>query len=263
MVRRYMNLWISFFNNSLTRDMEYKANLIGGIIVDVIFYSVQYFFFSIIYSYVDTLGSFTREDIMVFLIITFISDTIYMFLFSGNLFPLNRLVVQGDLDFVLLKPINSQFLVSFRYVKSYALFSLVILILMLVRQCSIHTNDIGMWNYVIFSISFLCGVAIWYSIDFLIACLTFWFKNFTVGGWMSHELLKFSSRPDSIYTGLTRKILFSFVPMALVSSVPARMLLYGINIQLLILQICVTLIALSLTFLVWKRGLLRYESASS
>ena len=99
-MRRYLNLWGSFFANSLTRDMEYKANLIGGIIVDVIFYSVQYFFFSIIYSYVDTLGSFTREDVMVFLIITFISDTVYMFLFSGNLFPLNRLVVQGDLDFV-------------------------------------------------------------------------------------------------------------------------------------------------------------------
>ena len=205
MVHRYLNLWGSFFANSLTRDMEYKANLIGGIVVDVIFYGVQYFFFSIIYSYVDTLGSFTREDVMIFLIITFISDTVYMFLFSGNLFPLNRLVVQGDLDFVLLKPINSQFLVSFRYVKSYAIFSLLILLLMLIRQCNLYSGDIGIINYLFFSISFCCGLIIWYSFDFLIACLTFWFKNFTVGGWLSHEFLKFAERPDTIYTGLLRK----------------------------------------------------------
>jgi len=118
-------------------------------------------------------------------------------------------------------------------------------------------------NYLFFSISFFCGLIIWYSLDFLIACLTFWFKNFTVGGWLSHELLKFSSRPDSIYTGLTRKLLFSFIPMALVSSVPARMLLYGLNVELLIFQIIVSLSFILITFWVWKRGLLRYESASS
>jgi ABC-2 type transport system permease protein len=212
---------------------------------------------------VDTLGSFTREDVMVFLIVTFISDTVYMFLFSGNLFPLNRLVVQGDLDFVLLKPINSQFLVSFRYVKSYAIFSLIILLLMLLRQSHLHSAEIGIMNYLFFSMSFFCGLIIWYSLDFLIACLTFWFKNFTVGGWLSHEILKFSSRPDSIYTGFTRKLLFSLIPIALVSSVPTRMLLYGLNLKLLMYQIIISLGFVVLTFWVWKRGLLRYESASS
>ncbi len=263
MVLRYMKLWGAFFSNSLTRDMEYKANLVGGIITDIIFYSVQYFFFTIIYSYVDKLGSFSREDVMVFLIITFLADTVYMFLFSGNLFPLNRLVVQGDLDFILLKPIKSQFFISFRYVRTYAIIGFIILILMLIHQTHIHSSEIGLINYIYFCISFIMGITIWYSIDFLISCLTFWFRNFTVGGWLSHEILKFSSRPDSIYTGLTRKLMFTFVPMALVASVPARILIYGFNIKLLIFQILISLFFLLLTFYVWERGLLRYESASS
>lgn len=262
-MHKYFRLWKSFFANSLTRDMEFKANLLGGIAVDVVYYCVQYFFFSIIYSYVDTLGSFTREDVLIFLIITFLADTIYMLLFSGNLFPLNRLVVQGDLDFVLLKPINSQFFVSFRFVRSYVLISIFFLSLILIRQCSIHSHDIGLNNYLFFLISFSLGVIIWYSIDFMIACLTFWFKNFTVGGWLSHELLKFSARPDTIYTGLVRKLLFSFLPMALIASVPARMLIYGLNLDFLVLQIIIATIMIFTTIVVWKRGLLRYESASS
>ena len=263
MVHRYLKLWKSFFSNSITRDMEYKANLVGGIIVDIIFYGVQFFFFSIIYSYVDRLGSFTREDVMIFLIITFISDTMYMFLFSGNLFPLNRLIVQGDLDYVLLKPVNSQFLVSFRYVKAHAMISLIILVILLLRQTSNYTLHIGFMNYFFFLISFSFGLMIWYSFDFLISCLTFWFRNFSVGGWLSHEILKFASRPDSIYTGLTRKLLFSLIPMALVASVPTRILLYGLDIQLIMIQCLISLIFVLLTIFIWKRGIIRYESASS
>ena len=126
-MHRYLSLWGSFFQNSLTRDLEFKANFIGGLFVDMVYYGVQLFFFSVIYSYVDAIGSFSKEDVMIFLIVAFLADTIYMFFFSGNIFNLNRWMVKGELDFFLLKPIHSQFIVSFRYVKSYALISLIIL----------------------------------------------------------------------------------------------------------------------------------------
>ena len=262
-MRKYFSLWGSFYSNSLTRDMEYKANLISGVLVDIAFYSVHFFFFTVIYSYVDTLGIFTREDIFIFLIITFLMDTVYMFLFSGNLFPLNQLVVKGDLDFLLLKPVNSQFLVSFRYVRSYAIISLLILIGLLIRQSISHPGEITFVNASFFLLSFCFGLIIWYSIDFIIACLTFWFRQFSVGGWLSHEVMKFSMRPDSIYTGFLRKVLFSFIPMALVSSIPARILLYGPDLFYLSIQIVIAVIFLSSTMIIWKRGLMRYESASS
>ena len=127
MVRRYLSLWGSFFQNSLTRDMEFKANFLGGLFVDIAYYGIQFFFFSVIYSYVEALGVFSKEDVMIFLIVAFMADTFYMFFFSGNLFHLNRLMVRGDLDYFLLKPVHSQFMVSFRYVRSHAIISLIIL----------------------------------------------------------------------------------------------------------------------------------------
>jgi len=263
MVRRYFSLWRSFFNNSLTRDLEFKANFLGGLIVDIIFYGIQWFFFSIIYSYVNALGVFNREDVMIFLVITFLADTFYMFFFSGNLFNLNRWMVRGDLDYFLLRPVESQFMVSFRYVKSYALVSIVILLIMLTTFIFDYSRPIGILNMVAFFISFLMGTILWYSIDFIISSSCFWFKNFSVSGWLSHEILKFSTRPDSIYTGILRKVLFSMIPMVLIASIPTRTLLYGPNYHYLIWQLFMTMIFLSLTRIIWKRGLLRYESASS
>ena len=79
LVLKYFSLWRAFFRNSLALDMEFKANFLGGLFVDIVYYGSKFFFFSVIYSYVNTLGVFTKEDVMIFLIVAFISDTVYMF----------------------------------------------------------------------------------------------------------------------------------------------------------------------------------------
>ena len=263
MVLRYIKLWTAFFRNSLSRDMEFKMNFIGNLFIDTIFYGSLFFFFSIIFSYVDSLGDFTKDAVIIFLIITYLTDTVFLFFFGSNTFQVNRMVVRGDLDILLLKPVNSLFFISFRYVSTYAIISSLILMGILLRATYLYPSHIGIFNYFMFFISFTMGILILYCVEFMIACLVFWYKNFSVGGWLASELIKYSRRPDSIYSGVFRKALFTVFPMALVSSLPARMLLFDPSITLLFLQLCITSIAIFLATVVWKRGLLRYDSASS
>ena len=171
--------------------------------------------------------------------------------------------MKGDLDMILLKPVNPLFFISFRYVSTYALISICILLGLLLRVTYLYSSSIGLVNYVVFFISFILGILILYCVEFIIACLVFWYKNFSVGGWLASELTKYSRRPDSIYTGVFRKALFSFFPMALVSSLPARMLIFGPNYSLLILQFIITTIGLYIAQYVWNKGLIKYDSASS
>ena len=263
MVLRYIKLWLAFFRNSLTRDMEFKMNFIGNLFIDSIFYGSLFFFFSVIFSYVDALGDFSKDAVIIFLIITYLTDTVFVFFFGSNTFQVNRMVVRGDLDMLLLKPVNSLFFISFRYVSTYALISTCILTGLLLRVTYLYSTSIGIFHYVIFLISFLLGILILYCVEFIIACLVFWYKNFSVGGWLASELTKYSRRPDSIYTGVFRKALFSFFPMALVSSLPARMLIFGPNYSLLMLQFVVVVIGLCLAQYIWNKGLIKYDSASS
>ena len=266
MVARYLYLWFSIFRYSMSRDMEYKANFIGSLFVDAIYYFVWYYFFEIIYSKTDMLGNFSREDILVFLIATFFVDTFFMMLFDGAAY-LREHIRTGSLDFILLRPVNSQFLISFRYIRSYTLVSLLILSIILYQiLVAFHPNSLNIFNILLFIISLSMGVLIWYSFEFIIASLTFYFRDFRTGGWLTHEILKFSMRPDTIYTGFMRKILFTILPMALVASVPSRLLLYGFtsqNQKYFVAQIVVVSILLVLTRVFWKTGLKRYESSQS
>jgi len=261
-VRNIKLLW-AFFSNSLTRDMEFKANFISMIFVDAVFYGAHFLFFSIIFSFVDSLMEFTKGDVTVFLVVTFMMDTVFMLFLAENVGKLNRMIVKGDLDFVLLKPVNSQFFSSFRYFNTYASFSIFILMFLLWSAVTASGREVGIMNIAAFTISFIFGIMIYYAVDIMIASLAFWFKNFSMAGWLSHEVMKFSMRPDTIYSGLLRKTMFSLLPMALISSVPTRMLIYGPDIKYLGVQFVVVIVFLIIARIVWVRGLLRYESASS
>ena len=70
-------------------------------------------------------------------------------------------------------------------------------------------------------------------------------------------------KPDSIYKGKFRRIVFTVFPMAMITSVPARTLIFGPDIYLLSSQFLVTIVFLCLTRLIWIRGVKLYESASS
>ena len=263
MVRKYFNLWGAFLRNSLTRDMEFKINFIADLFIDAIFYGSMYFLWAVIFSYVDVLGDFDQQAVIIFLIIMYLTDTVFVFFFGANTFTLNTMVVKGDLDLVLIKPVNPQFFMSFRYVMSYSIISTFILFGILIKLIYACHGQIIIIDFILFIFSFILGVSIFYSIEFLVSCLVFWYRNFSVGGWLSSEMLKYSRRPDSIYTNWFRKIVFTAFPMALISSVPTRILLFGSDIKILFLQFIVAFIFLLCTHLVWNRGLKLYESASS
>ena len=263
MVLRYLKLWLAFFKNSLTRDMEFKTNFIGDLFIDAIFYGSMYFFWSIIFSYVDVLGDFSQQAVIIFLIVMYLTDTVFVFFFGANTFTLNMMVIKGDLDLVLIKPVHPQFFMSLRYVCSYSIVSFIILFSLLLKLVFDYHGYISIINFTLFIFSFILGIIIFYTIEFMISCMVFWYRNFSVGGWLASEVTKYSRRPDSIYKGKFRRIVFSIFPMAMITSVPARILIFGPDKQLLISQFLITIIFLLLANFVWNRGLKLYESASS
>ena len=169
MVLKYLKLWLAFFRNSLSRDMEFKMNFIGDLFIDSIFYGSMYFFWSIIFSYVDVLGDFNQQAVVIFLIVMYLTDTVFVFIFGANTFTLNTMVIKGDLDLVLIKPVNPQFFMSFRYVSSYAIISFIILFSLLLKLIFDYHGFISILDLGIFGVSFILGILIFYALEFMIS----------------------------------------------------------------------------------------------
>ena len=106
-VHKYIKLWRTFFTNSLTREMEFKANFLSHLLVDLVYYLSLYLFYYVIFQYTDQIGDFNKETVIIFMIVTYMIDAIFEFFFSSNIGSFNTMVVKGNLDFVLTKPVNS------------------------------------------------------------------------------------------------------------------------------------------------------------
>ena len=63
---------MAFLRNTLTRDMEYKMNFIFEIFIDAIYYGSLFFFFKVIFQFVDQLGDFNQDAVMIFIITMYI-----------------------------------------------------------------------------------------------------------------------------------------------------------------------------------------------
>ncbi len=160
MVSRYLHIWKAFFRNTLSRDMEFKLNFIFEMFIDAIYYFSLFFFFKIIFQFTQSLGEFNQDAVIIFLITLYIADSLYVFFLGGNVFNINTAVKQGDLDFILLKPVNSQFFISCRYVNTYAIISMIILSILITKLTYSYHNNFILIDFIYYIISLILGMLI-------------------------------------------------------------------------------------------------------
>ena len=58
-----------------------------------------YFFWSIIFSYVDVLGDFNQQAVVIFLIVMYLTDTVFVFTPNGDLISLPKGAMPLDFAF--------------------------------------------------------------------------------------------------------------------------------------------------------------------
>ena len=63
-MHKYIKLWKTFFTNSLTREMEFKANFLSHLLVDLVYYLSLYLFYYVIFQYTDQIGDFNKEIVL-------------------------------------------------------------------------------------------------------------------------------------------------------------------------------------------------------
>src|ERR671939_566119 len=121
-MRRYFEIYAIMLRNSLIREMSFKANFLLWLVVEVLWFCGQIFFFSIIFGNVDRIGDWTKWEVVLLVGTHQIIAQLFQAFFFVNVANIPELVRTGKLDQLLVLPINSQFAVS---TKQFGLDSIV------------------------------------------------------------------------------------------------------------------------------------------
>lgn len=264
-LRRYGLVYSALWRNSVTREMQFKTNFLLWIVVELLWFALQLAFMGVLYSHTDSVGGWSRWQVVLLVAVANFIQQIFTAVFLTNVNEISEHVRTGKLDFMLLLPVNTRFLVSLRKVDlgSYINASLaLILIIYAMRRLELHP---GLGDLAGFGLVCLAGVSIHYSIMFLLATTAF--TTVRAQGVMTgyYNLFNIARLPEGAFPRGAFKTVFTFIlPMLLVANVPVKTLmgLPGAPSQILLL-LAMAAVCFVVSELYWRWSLNRYTSASS
>ena len=264
-MRRYFEIYGIMMRNSLIREMSFKANFVLWMLVEVLWFCGQIFFFGIIFGQVDRIGDWTKWEVVLLVGTHQMIAQLFQAFFFVNLSNIPELVRTGKLDSLLVLPLDSQFAVS---TKQFSLDSVIngllggVVVLVSLSRLGIVPSATSVVMYLV-ALAF--GVAVHYSIILSLAAVSFWIVRAQGLVYGYFNFLNIARYPDVIFPRLFRFVFGWIIPVVIVANIPARLLIKPLGQPgwLMFHLVMAAGIAFWLSRIFWRFALRHYSSASS
>jgi ABC-2 type transport system permease protein len=258
---RYLRVIGLFWRAAIAAELEYRANfavaaltslgnLLGSLFSLFLFYRTGY-----------TFKDWSWEEALIVLgVFTLLQGFSTTFLVP-NLNRIVRQVQEGTLDFVLLKPISSQFWLSAHTISPWGLPDLIFSLILIGyagRRLGLGTSD-----YLLSTVPILFGVASLYSLWFMLGATSIWFVKIYNVTEVLRGLVEAGRFPIVAYP-TTYRFFFTFIiPVAFLTTVPSEAMLGRTEVGWMLGAGVLALGLLAASRIFWRFALRFYTSASS
>ena len=259
--------------NSFVRDMNFRGNFLIEVITAMFWMTMMVSFYLLIFQFANELGEdtgWTKYRFFVFLATTMIINGLMQTFVLPNAAEFSELIRLGNLDFALVKPIDTQFLISFQRVNwpGYANIGCGIA---LMTYSLIHLSHTPSWlEMSLFVVYVACGLGILYSLVICLASTSVWMgRNQSLYNFWFY-ITTFSRYPMEIYRGPLGdplRLIFTFmIPIMIAINVPAQVMAKGLEEaewKLAIFGLFATMACLAISRWIFGLAISAYRSASS
>ncbi|MCT0199463.1 ABC-2 family transporter protein [Synechococcus sp. CS-1325] len=261
--RRYLLILGRFWTASLAAELEYQANVVIELLAVIANLAGSLFTLSLFYGHGHDLGGWSWDAALVVLGLYTLLDGLTTTLLQPNLSTIVTHVRTGTLDFVLLKPVDSQFWLSTRTISPWGLPGLIagaVLAMVAAVRAGAPLDPLSLSTAALLLIA---SALILYSLWFVLAATSIWF----VKVWNATEVLRSAlvagRYPVSAYPAGLRLFFTVVLPVAFLTTVPAEAILGRASLAWLLLSLAVAALSLLISRRFWSFALRFYTSASS
>ncbi len=204
-IRRYLGIYAALWKNSVAREMTFKSNFLLWIFVELLWFGLQLSFIGVIYLHTDTIGTWTKWQVVLLVGASHFIQQIFQAFFLINCTNLSELVRTGKLDFLLLLPVNTRFIISLRQVDLggfvNAGFGGGRHGLCRAPNCISSPTLLQIVGFLVLCVA---GILIHYSLMFLLASISFWTVRAQGIVWGYYNLFNIARMPDEAFQGIVQ-----------------------------------------------------------
>jgi ABC-2 type transport system permease protein len=253
----------AFIKVNLKIALAYRADTTVNILINLMWLGWELVGLSIIFSNTNSLAGWGPGELITLLGVFRLVNM----LMSAVIWPatekFNTSVRDGSLDYVLLMPANSLFLVTFARIVVWRIWELVLAIALIVYGVHYGGEVITGQNVFYFIVLAVTGALVMYSLWVVLVALTFWFVKFDNNVTIIQALMDSGRYPVSIYPHWLRLIVTYLIPIAVATTVPVQGLRGELSGSQVALFLAIGLAAFLVATRVWRAGVRHYSGASS
>lgn len=262
MLRHLKLLWL-FARVSAQNDLAYRFDFVAQVLSSLVQVGAELVGLWIIFSNTTSLVGWNAWEILVLLGVFRVLTGVIALSVSPNMRALMESIRTGTLDYVLLAPVNSQFYASVRRLVLWRVSDVALGLVLVVVGAWRLSIGISFGNAAAFVGLLACAAAIVYAIWLALGTCAFWFTKLTNIEMIFWNVFEAGRYPVDIYRPWMRWTFTYLVPLAVLTTLPARALTGRGAAGALLVAVPMAAVLLIAAAWFWRRGLRSYTGASA
>lgn len=258
----YLRLWRQFIIAALVRETEYRVSFLLSLLEGLAQLVLAVLGLGILYSFTDTVAGWSQPEVLMLTGVYRMVDALIAMQLAPNMNAIAGYIRRGELDFLLLRPVPQQFLVSVRRLQLSEGLNVFVGLMLLVYAGNLARVQWSVVACATAALFGLCGLILLYAVWFCAVTCSFWLQASPVYE-LFYGLIETARYPVSFFKGWIRALLTFAFPVAFVTTFPTQALTGQSNLQLLLQGLVLASISLVATHLFWDYAVRHYASASS
>lgn len=244
-------------------EAQYRVNLVLQIIESAVRLVTGVVAIQLVFGYTKQIGGWTEPELYAVLgvhillgglLATFVLDNMFTFMFE---------VREGELDFALVRPVDSQLFISTRRLQFWNVVDVAVGIIVLSWSLTDLADRLGPLDVALFLVGMVCGALILYSVWMAFTTTAFWLISVDDMAQIISGLYDAGRWPIRLYPLWLQGALTAVVPLGVAITVPAEALTGRLTPAAMSILITVTVLAVAGSRAYWRYGVRNYSGASA
>jgi len=262
-VARYFRLLAIQLRISVASAMAYRANFVVEGVMSLAWMAIALLPLIVLFDGRETVAGWTRPAALIVMAYFMAVHAVLEGLISPSLVELVEKIRSGSFDYVLLKPIDAQAMISASRYEPWKVFDLAGAIALVIYAFVKRGEPPAVLDVVLGVALFGTGVVAAYALWILCAAASFWVVRLDNLMYLLGAIFDTARWPVQVFPRAWQLVFTFVVPVAVMTTYPAKALLGTLGARGVIATVSGSLLLLAVSRVVWRTAIRSYTSASS
>lgn len=263
-IKRNLKIMYMLLKMKLQRNMAYRLSFFGVCFADGSLFLMQILMFSAIYSQVESIGGWDRNQMLLFIGTFSLLNALNMALYFFGVISIPHKIKSGELDLYITKPVNTLFHLSFENMDMGSV-PLVFASIGIILYAAVNM-DTGVTALTVIGYIFLVMImlVLYYDMEVILRTIPFFVIQSTSIERFEEGVLTLCMRiPGILFKGAFKVLFYLILPYGIMATIPTQFFSGMLSPAGFIYSITVVAVFTAFTMAFWKFGLRNYKSTGS